>query len=439
MQDLPVEVWRFILGNLSRTDICSFCLASKQLQVVVQPYLFSSVEYNWKDTGPPLGVAAIARTLHRRPDLAEAVRSVALVCITEPGYGKGSVEVKSSTDDYRDLVQAARQLKLPFALGLSKVTELGQLDAFITLLLALTPNITHLKLTEHFAVRSRMLAKLSFHAAQNQESPLRHLAHVEYMPELDLFRKAYSTNIDDVLPLFYLPSLQTLSAGMDNPDFFKWPLSEAPDLTKLTHLTLRYTRELTLSKILHQTPSLRYLDWFWRYDHDYSGYQNSPVIKLDVVGEALKPLSKTLTTLKLSGLAHGIYETPELMLKGDMRWLRGMTCMTTLETTPVFFMGFNAEDYKLPLHECLPSSLRQVRFTDDFRDHELLEWTHDDEIEVIDIWWTQKADWTPNLQEFELVYDEPDSREWPGTDGEALMTIGRRCNVAVGISKRIRR
>ena len=121
-----------------------------------------------------------------------------------------------------------------------------------------------------------------------------------------------------------------------------------------------------------------------------------------------------------------------------MKWLRDMTCITTLEIAPVFVTGLTAEQCTVPLYECLPSSLRRVCFTDDFHDHEDFNWTSDEEIEAIEAWWKHKEEWTPNLQQFELRYEGPEMSEWSAGDREALVRIGASYHVEVEISNRSR-
>lgn len=448
MIDLPTEVWHLVLDNLGQSDVRNVCLACVRTRNLAQPRLFSSIQYKWVTENSPLPVARLARTLHRRRDLAQAVTSISLVSISSHGNHKRYTHVSTPDDSFDDLAQAAAdQTQLSFSSALAQAVRDGKLDGFVTLLLALTPNVATLKLTSDFANKTYLLSKLALDAAalagaqqpkqEQEQKPLRSLRQVEYLPKITPFGTGGNiTNMSEVLPLLYLPALKNLNAELENAETFAWPLPAAPpDMANLTHLTLTMVREPYLLKILQQAQALQYLDWEWVHCNGRGGLIDGPKMDLDQICEALSCVRRTLTTLKLRGMAFGVVNSPEVEIKGSIKRLAELTAVTTLEAAPLFFMGFGPDQDTVPLHECLPASVRKVCFTDDFSLHDDLQWTSKDEMDAIRKWWQVKSQWTPKLEEFELRLLRTGDL-WLSEEREALLELSKVHNISVDVYKR---
>lgn len=355
-------------------------------------------------------------------------------------------------DSFKDLAQAAAdQTQLSFSSALAQAVRDGKLDGFVTLLLTLTPNVAKLKLTSDFAHETYLLSRLALDAAtsaaaqqpkQEQEQEreqklLGSLSQVEYLPKFTPFGTGGNiTNMSEVLPLLYLPALQNLNAELENAETFAWPLPAAPlEMASLTHLTLTMVREPYLLKILQQAQSLQYLDWEWVYCNESGGLIDGLEMDLDQICDALSCVRRTLTTLKLRGMAFGVVNSPEVEIKGSISRLAEMTNVTTLEAAPLFFMGFCPEQYTVPLHECLPASVRKVCFTDDFSLHDDLQWTTKDEMDAIRKWWQVKSQWTPKLEQFELRLLRTGD-QWLSEEREALVELGKAHGISIDVYKK---
>lgn len=450
---LPNEIWYLILDSLSQDDVRNLCLACGRLRDLAQPRLFSNIRYHWiGENSRPLPVARLVRTLAGRRDLAQAVTSISLESTSSHGNYKRYTEIITPDDDdsFEDLAQAAAdQMQLSFSSMLAQAIRDAKLDGFVTLLLVLAPNVAKLKLTCDFANKTYLLSKLALDATatsaaaqQQQQKPLGSLAQVEYRPKIVPFGTGGNiTNMSEVLPLLYLPSLKNLNAELENAENFDWPSSSslpaaAPDIANLTHLTLTMVREPYLYKILQQTQSLQYLDWQWVHCNERGGLMEGPVLDLDQICEILSCVRRTLTTLKLRGMAFGVVDSPRVPIKGNVKRLAAdMTNITTLEASPLFFMGFCSEQYIVPLHECLPASVHRVCFTDDFSVHDDLQWTSQDEMEVIRTWWQVKSQWTPKLERFEMRLVQTDD-QWMLEEREELIELGKAHGISVDVYKK---
>lgn len=458
MRELPREIWNHVFDSLFsgdmhtdwlRThDVCSICLANKQLRAVAQPYLFTRIEISsaYQAPAPSISVAFLARALHRRPDLAAAVQSITLTTVVAR---RARTIGDQEGDDLKEyLAQAARQLELPFAANLAEEIDDARVDCFVTIALALTPNITSLSLQGPFAENTEILSTLIMHSSpignpNDKTHPLlQRLRQVTYHPKLSMLRTVAFSNMLDVAPLLYLPSLERLDLMMEHHSTVPWPIASPPDLSKLTHLTIAYTHADTLGTILKLTRALQYLDWTWVVRNEPSG----AVINLHALGKALlQSCATTLRTLKLGGEAEDFMDRPTVAIGclGDLTWLQRMTSLVELQITPRFLIKIEwqlgraldeVDTYRLtlPVHECLPPTIRRVCFTDDFDNLAKAYTTKADELAAIREWWQVKETVSPLLEEFTLRLGMEEV-VWSQRQKDALRDLGAEFGVRVRI------
>lgn len=431
--DMPSEIWAIIMRCMDSTDLYSLCLVDRQFHRLAQKQLYAHIEYICDGAEPPVGLALLTRTLHRRPDLASAAQSIALISTSSPYQVEGAEDMPSFAADFPDLVQAADNAQVPFVLDLANAAQGGTVDAIVTLLLYMVPNITQLKLTDHFAASTPLLTKLTLHAATlgSSDAPLRKLRHVEYLP----FPGVPRTELDsvacpEVTPFMYLPDLQRFSAYMDHEKTeMTWPLPQEPDLSKLTHLTLIDTRERALRQIISKTNALRHLDWKYVCSGHREELSREAVIQLDELCDALLPASDSLEsiTLRADGDEDGT------ILNSSLRGLRCLEKATRFQTPARFVTGFEPGACPAPLQECMPSRVKKVCFNDDFRDWyggRMLD--ADEEIVLITAWWEVKDQFTPKLEEFERRLGNQ-NRAWKKRHTDTLIEMGDKYGIGVRV------
>jgi hypothetical protein len=95
----------------------------------------------------------------------------------------------------------------------------------------------------------------------------------------------------DVLPLFYLPTVERIRAVIDNTVAFEWPGTGVPICQSLRSLELPTVREGNLGKILSATPRVESLTWHWFYSSDLRDEFHTDIIDFDLLAANLTPCS----------------------------------------------------------------------------------------------------------------------------------------------------
>src|ERR1700761_3937914 len=93
LEPLGYDVLHMVLQLLSRADLCSLCLVSKPSSLMTEPYLYSTLEWEWDDGEEPFpSIISFLRTILSRIELADHLRKVRLLGTT---YWGGSVHDES--------------------------------------------------------------------------------------------------------------------------------------------------------------------------------------------------------------------------------------------------------------------------------------------------------------------------------------------------------
>ncbi len=218
-------------------------------------------------------------------------------------------------------------------------------------------------------------------------------------------------NTQGVLPFFYLPSLEEMSASIDDPlvAVFLWPTPQPPSSLSLTSLSLaNEIREPHLSQLLAAVPRLRILRWVWFHDPGLEDQFDNPVINLDQLMPALEQVRETLTELTIpAGSGYGDRNgPPPLRVQGSMRALANFDRLTKLFIPLVFFTGFELPAQGRP-GDCLPRNLEELTLTDDlliFYDTDLPQsWEESGYTGTIVTWLADVKSLTPRLRKLCLV------------------------------------
>ncbi|CAL5868407.1 uncharacterized protein PFLUO_LOCUS2632 [Penicillium psychrofluorescens] len=268
-----------------------------------------------------------------------------------------------------------------------------------------------------------------------------HLEEVSMLyhdPEILIPRHVDARNTDDVLSLFYLPSIKSITATMDNPIVFAWPGENPPNPSSLTSLNLEMAREEPLRRISSVTTNLQRLEWFWFYREDRRDQFVTNTIDFDKIFKALSPVHETLTDLTVSAAADIVRapELPQLNLAGPFKAFRDLDKLERLEVPLPFLAGFSLSDLAgTRLEAALPKNVEWVTITDDMFLQEQYRWKDTELLECLRQWFHDRASSTPRLQGFHLLLKEIDYEDWGPAMRKALVDLGSREGICIEVTK----
>jgi hypothetical protein len=195
--------------------------------------------------------------------------------------------------------------------------------------------------------------------------------------------KACESNVKNtaaILPFFYLPNLQHLSASIDNPGKWTWPAPQAPLPSKLESLELRTIREGYLGEVLAVTKNLKTLRWKWYYDSDVEDDFVTQTMDLNQIAAALFNVQETLTDLIITADCQpGVNDQffPGLEVVGSLKLLVFFNQIKILQIPLAFLVGF-AQDWTKRLKDVISRNVVFLTIMDDLaqqnRDYLEEEW-----------------------------------------------------------------
>jgi hypothetical protein len=450
--DCPTEVLRSILECLSAAHLRVLCLVNKGLREIAEPLLYARIELVWNRARTP-PIIPLIQSLQRRPSLANYVQHLTLkapfqaslfgrVVVKDPdGFhdSKRPPSISVDSSELANLVKTIQDIDPPFRdLWIQELGN-GVMDAFIILLLSLVPNLTHLRLTGIFARENHLLGMLlraSLCQTSHCELPqFQHLQEVNFDPELDPYRDWKTKNTADVLPLFYLPSVQSISVEVENPVTFSWP-THRPSPSNITALDLQIIREGPLGRILTVTENLKTLRWEWGYEPNLRDEFNNHIIDLDQIMIDLSLVQDTLENLHLSATVHlEHHDYPILEIKGSLRGLKNFQKIQKLEAPQLFLIGFSSNDNLGGLEDLLPKNIHHLTINDDVGWLEEIVWQDRDLFAMLQHWWENRASITPHFHSFDLSLLYLDE-EWCAKIRNELSELCARLGIQLDIFKR---
>lgn len=244
----------------------------------------------------------------------------------------------------------------------------------------------------------------------------------------------------DVLPFFYLPSVQRMSASIENPDEFTWPAAHLPVPSKLTSLELTIAREAYLSELLALTQNLKTLRWHWYFDYGVIDKFTTPIVNLDWIVAVISRVRGTLTDLTLSakcGLGGGDQFLPGIKTLGSLQGMVGFDKLKRLQVPWPFLVGF-AQDMTKRLQDVIPRNIEFLTITDDLRPQNedgvvkalpRWEWTDDAMLVLLQSWLKDWKACTPHLRDITLLLSWNDDNEWSPRMRDQLRELGAHAGV----------
>lgn len=391
--DLALELRLSIFGLLPAHDIANAARASKALHTALEPILYSRIALDWRwQHDPP--IALLLRTLLARPELADYVQHLHLkgtsfdwnaLVVWRPEIPTINVDSLPR----KEAAAAIDRMAVARSAGDEWKDKLGQgnADALVALLVCLLPNLASLHLGSLFVIentifgqvlRQSLCDKGNTGGTQKTLPTFRKLRQVVFPKERqDAHRRDQCKNASDVLPLFYLPALESLTLFIDNPVEFAWPAGvAAPIASALTSLQLFRLREQLLGRILCATPHLKHLTWQCFYQNGLDRPMSQDTMDLDAIGAALAPVRESLVELVLDALTEigpRDIDHPFINTSGSLSGLLDMRSVKTLSVPWVFLMGFSPLEQR-SLLGLLPGSLERLIVTRRLAKHDAWKW-----------------------------------------------------------------
>jgi hypothetical protein len=435
---------------LSSAELHALCLVNKMRRTIAERFLYSKIQMTWLKPDRPPPIAQLLRTLLSRPQLAAYITTVHLDSnlydqyhhlfqFTIPKLPVSGAEldqpiafIRGTGAPYSDLwIQELRQ---------------GSIDAFVALLLAQLSNVRYLYLANDFTRQSALVGMVLRSAICELVDyglpDFRHLRDVTFLkPECqDCARDMKVKTTQDVLPFFYLPSVQRLSASIENPAEFTWPAAHLPVPSKLTSLELTIVREAYLGELLALTPNLETLRWHWYFDYGVIDKFTTPIVNLDWIVAVISRVRGTLTDLTLSaecGLGGGDQFLPGIKIVGSLQRMVGFDKLKRLQVPWPFLVGF-AQDMTKRLQDVIPRNIEFLTITDDLNLQNeggmvkalpRWEWTDDAMLGLLQSWLKDWKACTPHLRGITLLLSWNDDNEWSPRMRDQLRELGAHAGV----------
>ncbi|KAF4999885.1 hypothetical protein FGRMN_2123 [Fusarium graminum] len=365
-------------------------LVNKHFENITQPLLFEEVDVGWSSKESPPLILAL-RTLLERPDLAEMVQSLRLdgydfperefdssptISVVSLNIAKASVVIQGTGADFAS----------PWIEGVSD----GEVDALVTLLVVILPNVKSVYLGTDFSIEvSYLTMMLSLEQRNKTGVKLPALERVTDVVVKNLYADVVHDELDcttGFLNFFHLPQLENLCIAVSPLLPELWCPEERPQLDNLTALDLSRATEDQLGSILSLTPNLKVLRWqgYWCPQNN-NPESTRTSIDLDKLRVALKKSRHSLQrlTLEVVDNYNPSSEEPEgsiwpMRLVGTTLQLSDFANLRTLCVPLVWMMGWRAGHAKKPLIEKLPRRLEHLTLTDDFYAQKYWKWTRTD-------------------------------------------------------------
>ncbi|KAK4164717.1 hypothetical protein QBC43DRAFT_317364 [Cladorrhinum sp. PSN259] len=440
---LSTEIWTVITTEFSPAEISVLCLVSKDVRRQVEPLLYRNICMTWQRDRPP-PILELIRTLALRHELFSHIRRLSLLgndlC--------GCMDEKSLVIP---ITHISRSPEWPTILALLKRTELspgflmqwrekvgyGNVDAIVALLIAQLHRLTHLHLDLNFTRKPLMVGTIMWLSVCERDKGSDALPKFESLVQVHHInthgtdrspQSPQSNNTTYVLPFFFLPRVQFLSLGIDNPKTsFEWPADDPPIQSTLTTLKLTGIREAHLEHILSACKVLKSLSWEWNYTFGDSNAANTRVIDLDQITAALLPVRETLVDLKITASCscNVDNEYPNLVTKGTMNDLKLFPKLKRLEAPVLFLTRFACDTH---FENVIPPSVEKLVINYDlFLQGDFESLGDEPVLEKLLLWTRKLPDCAPNLDRILLFVkslEDPDGGTWRQDLRDACHRLG---------------
>jgi hypothetical protein len=317
--------------------------------------------------------------------------------------------------------------------------QVGDLNAFVALLISRLPNLACLrvgyavvlpllgtrtsaktkpKIVYNDAFLGKLFQSAVFDTSNHGLSRFDHLEEIFFPGPLETDPSPNPDFCDPqgLFAFLNLPSMHSISGWCFNPKTlpFTWP-SGLRDLTNLTSLSLKYVHIEFLAQILGRSQNLKTLSWEWFYIPDYGDQFNTHTLDLDKFVEALMPVRETLEdlTIKFTNCI-GTWD-PDVQRINVTGSLNGLQQFTGIKRLWVPFQLLLPDwesdaNWARRLEDSLPRSVEVVTVTDSVASTDGYPYDEPDEFAFLGRWLHETvATMTPHLSEV-IIY----MSDWSG-------------------------
>ncbi|KAI2851368.1 hypothetical protein CBS11350_1272 [Aspergillus niger] len=407
----PVEVLGLIFEILPPAELRVLSIVNKELRARVEPFLYANIQWLWREASSPPPITQLLRTITCKPQLATYITNVHLDGMNIKGrMTAGPPKILISSSELTEYTAFIQGTGVPYSdLWICELHQ-GTIDALLALLVAQLSNL-RLPTFQH-------LRDVSFHRAVGDDGT---------RPKMTPQDRAKNTA--NVLPLFYLPNIRSMSVTVENPDVFTWPAAHLPDPSKLTSLDLTAVREAYLGDLLSVMPYLKTLRWAWYYDYGVEDDFVSPTVDLDRIAAALMPQSGGNEQFH-----------PAVKMEGSLRAMVEFDELKRLRIPLAFLVGF-VEDTTKRLQDVVPRNIEFLTITDELglqndggdynSDWPIYEWTDTAVLTLLRTWLRGWKSCTPQLRGISVLFDYIDTNigEWPPELRHQFMELGAQAEV----------
>ncbi|KAK8137178.1 hypothetical protein PG984_005118 [Apiospora sp. TS-2023a] len=428
----PPEIIGLIFDLLSTPEFHALCLVSKRLRSVAEPRLYSELRWTWSFTWPeapphpyPMNIQVpplipFLRTISSRPELATFVRTIDLSCGSFNSHAaschmKYKPPLPTVGADINALTGMVHSFGVPYADCWVEGLRGGDAEAFMALLLALTPNLQHLHMDEEYLSEQRIGILLTRACLE----PISVRGMYDSV-DSSTFSACLSQTSDtvDLLSLFYLPaaqSLKRLGADVATPSAGSAARETSPKDILSLNLTMR--REDYVRRLLSKTKNLETLRWQWPGGPTYlNGTEMELCFRLDMAMRCVSHVRESLTDLAITvghvelEYAHD-YDT--VITKGSMIELAGFPKLRSLDVPLIFLTRSFTPDDLQPIEQSLPPSLESLTIMDTASFG--MEWDdslEDEPFDPVESWLKDCKLSTPRLSHVRFLLEETERQDW---------------------------
>jgi hypothetical protein len=435
---------------LSPAEYRVLCLVNKDFRTKAEPFLYSKIQWTWRQEGPCPPITQLLRTVIRKPQLAAYITTICLdgECFRHGPFRRTGPPIPVSGAELDEPIAFIRGTGVHFSdLWIQELGK-GVTDAFVALLLAQPSNLRCLYLGPVFTQQSALIGMVLRSAicepVHHRLPDLQHLRDVSFLLMIseDQLRYKRAKNTADLLPLFYLPNIQRISASIENSAAITWPTARLPIPSNLISLDLTAVREAHLYELLSVTQNLKTLRWEWYYDFGVDDKFNTPIVDLDRIGAAISHVRGTLTDLTILAelnCAAGVPSFPAIKTEGSLHAMVNLDMLKRLQVPLAFLVGF-AQDTTKRLQDMIPRNIEFLSITYDLREQNdsylkpewpIWEWRDYAVLGLLQLWLEDWKACTPHLRGISLVLEYVDDSfdEWNPSMREQLRELGAQASV----------
>ena len=422
---LPTEILLLVCAYLPPADKATVSRVSKRLQHTVEPVLYADVHLKWiyPDFNNPPKVL-----------LLKFINSPAIASCVErfqtggrENYRIGQYPRASRLSDLEfEIISACARTAANTGHEEQWVRNVagGDTDLYQALVLSQLPNITHLTISYQPDLQFRYVSEM-FRRVLCSDKPMDGLSGFHHLKRVDIYVDmtfqdlgrlvGWQYELSDLLPFFYLPSIQDLRIVMPQDDeSFSWPTTK-PCSKSLTSLSLKRTNAnvALLGRILAVTPHLKCLEYDFISATDSRSGPTS--LCADGLGKALAHVRTTLEQLTISvhsprSIGYGTeYFNTQVGTKGSLS-LHDHESLVKLEVPIEVLLGKKPAP-EIHLAGRLPPRIRRLYLTVEYSSSRTYAWWSKPTLELLGEYFSHYREHTADLETVGLMLDEGKA-EW---------------------------